>query len=208
MVDRPKLYAQFEGDEIDGKVYSLGDEISPSVDFGTRTYLIGLGRIGAHPPTVAAVIPSPGKALADMGRDELEATARSMVDLSGYDDDQLRDEIDRRRRAEAEHAEEQGKAPLTPPAPTPDNSAPGQPAPGSLSSAISEGDEETKPEGYDVLKDKPLGSMTTAQLNTVADAEGIAFDENVKTNADRAAVIQAKRDEAVAAEKAADAPTA
>ncbi|MBA2720090.1 MAG: hypothetical protein H0U52_12770 [Chloroflexi bacterium] len=49
--DAPMTYkANFEGDEIDGKRYGLGDTIAESVDAGTIAFLVQNGRITPNSP--------------------------------------------------------------------------------------------------------------------------------------------------------------
>lgn len=54
-----KYVANFNGDEIDGKTYQMGDPIAPSLDAGTAAYLTQIGRITAVSPDAVGV-PSGG----------------------------------------------------------------------------------------------------------------------------------------------------
>lgn len=45
LAPREKYIANFEGDEIAGKRYGLGEEIADDVDAGTIAYLVQIGRI-------------------------------------------------------------------------------------------------------------------------------------------------------------------
>lgn len=58
--ERRDVYvANFEGDEINGKRYSVGDEIADDVDGGTIAYLVGIGRI-THTTTADSKQPAVG----------------------------------------------------------------------------------------------------------------------------------------------------
>lgn len=75
MADEVKLYAQFDGDEFDGKRYALGDEVK-GLDAGTRDYLVSIGRISAAPP--AAVTAPLAVAIAEEAADQdVKARKRS-----------------------------------------------------------------------------------------------------------------------------------
>jgi hypothetical protein len=89
-MDRPKLYAQFDGDEIDGVTYGLGDEIKDTVDAGTIAFLEGRGRIASAPPSVSSMIPIVDKPLDAMNRAELERTFVAEADLSTASDEDLK----------------------------------------------------------------------------------------------------------------------
>lgn len=82
MADK-KYYAQFDGDEVDGKVYKLGEPLKDSVDAGTITYLVGMGRIGSTPPA------EPNKDAGDLGlpddSDPRTAQLRVLADLDPMD---------------------------------------------------------------------------------------------------------------------------
>ena len=176
-MDRAPLYAQFDGDEIDGKVYGLGDEILDKVDAGTRTVLTGMGRIAASRPTVPYSQPiDAGKHIDDMTRPELEQSALAALasTMSEASDDDLRRAI--------EHARETAE------------------------SRRNEAEDERKRQAagngagttsYDDLKDKPLGSLKTADLVTVAEAENVSIAD-ASTNPERVKLIQAERDKKAA----------
>ncbi len=178
---KPAYFAQFDGDEIDGKVYKIGDEIDASVGAGTMEYLKGIGRIAVTKPAEPNVIGSTDKPLAEMNRSELEAAARSLIDLSDYEDDQLRNEIER-RRALIEAEKTDGAA---------QNGQESQD--GDLT------DEEKasaeRQAAYDAVKDKPLADLKTAELQLVAEVEGADLTD-ASNNEKRVAAIQAKRDAA------------
>lgn len=162
--DKP-LYAQFDGDEFDGRRYALGEEIASDMGSGTIEYLKVTGRIGFAKPATSIVVPANDRPLDSMTRAELEATIRAETPIpADVSDDELRSRIeDVRAEAEAKRTAEADSA---------------------ASDEVS----------YDDLKDKPLAGMTTAQLEKVAFNEEVAFGAEVKTNADRASAIQAARD--------------
>lgn len=163
MPEAQTLYAMFDGDEIEGKRYALGDEIPADLNPGIKAVLLARGNISGTRPTVTTFsVPLDGvnKDVGDMSREELEgammvATRDKMAEAS---DDQLREAVSR-------YQADQGIE--TKPADT-----------GSTTGGEA----------------KPLDKMTTAELNETASAEGVEFGDDVKTNAQRAAAIQAKRD--------------
>lgn len=175
---KPVYFAQFDGDEIDGKVYKIGDEIDASVGAGTMEYLKGIGRIAVTKPAEPNVIGSTDKPVAEMNRSELEATARGMIDLSSYDDEDLRNEIGRRRAAiEADRSAQNG-----------------QESQGGDLTDEEKASAERKA-AYDAVKDKPLADLKTAELQLVAEVEGADLTD-ASNNEKRVAAIQAKRDAA------------
>ncbi len=118
MDDRKPHYALFDGDEVDGKRYALGDEIDASVDAGTLAYLIGIGRVGATPPAGVEKAPAgsaglpddsdpatmQAKVLADMDpasmtRDELIAHIGQLSTAEASDDDLRSGVLQLRERA-------------------------------------------------------------------------------------------------------------
>ena len=122
-MEKTKYFANFDGDDLNGHVYKLGEEIKDDVDGGTLNYLLQTGRISSTKPDTEAVMSAPAvddKPLALMDRAELERTALATIDLSGYSDEQLRERIEAHRAGdEAEDDEDEGAtggAP-TPPAP-------------------------------------------------------------------------------------------
>jgi len=120
--EKPKLYAQFDGDEFNGTRYALGDEVN-GLDAGTREFLTREGRIGATPPAAINATPSfQGKAPADMSRAELEAATLASIDLSNVTDEQLIARLEGQDDDEDEQEQgdriEQGEA-ASEPAPAP-----------------------------------------------------------------------------------------
>lgn len=116
-----EYYAQFDGDEVDGKVYKLGEKLKSSVDVGTITYLVGMGRIGSTRPS------EPNKDAGDLGlpddSDPRTAQLRVLADLDpmdmtreelvahlaelatdGREDDELREAVFGHRERAAERA--------------------------------------------------------------------------------------------------------
>lgn len=83
------LYAQFDGDEVEGRRYSLGEPVEIQ-NPGLIDILKIQGRVGTNRPAVTIVVPAADKSPDDMNRAELEAAARASIDLSHYDDDDLR----------------------------------------------------------------------------------------------------------------------
>jgi hypothetical protein len=97
-----RYFANFEGDEIDGVRYKIGEEIT-SKDVGVLAYLVSNGRITERAddddgdgsslgePGVGTGIPD-RKPVEDMRRPELLAEARRAFDahIGTADDDQLR----------------------------------------------------------------------------------------------------------------------
>ena len=91
-------FAQFEGLEVDGKRYALGDQISAKVDAGTLAYLSSVGQIGASRPALAIMVPAAEVPLSEMTREQLVATFRAeLVIPDDLDDDRLRDAIEAQR---------------------------------------------------------------------------------------------------------------
>lgn len=177
---RPPLFAQFDGEDINGKRYGLGDEIDASVPGAILDILSDQGRISANKPTViTAPLVGSDKAVEDMSRAELEGSALSIMSTRILDmsSDDLRDAIDRHRTEVERKAEEDA------------------------------GEAGTKDPADDAMTtdEKPLGQMKTDELNAVAAREEITFGDDVKTNPDRVKAIQAARD---AKAKAADTPAA
>jgi hypothetical protein len=166
------LFAQFDGDEIDGKRYAFGAQIDDSVDAGTRAVLLGMGRIATSPPAPAFGMPvDSGKPVADMTRPELAAAAQAAfaAQVADLDDDKLRDGITRHReQVEAARAEEQAKR---------DEAAAGN---------------EAGSTPYADLKDKPLTSLRTADLVVIAEEENVSLVD-ASTNAQRVDAIEKAR---------------
>lgn len=161
------LYAQFQGDEVDGKVYDLGEPLADTVDGGTRAYLESTGRFAATNPGTVISVPSADKPLEEMNRAELEATARSMVDLSSLSDDDLRGKLAQMRAAQGEEDED-----------------------ADLSRADAITDEDRA--AYEAIKEKPVDQLKTAELELVAKVEGVDLAE-AKNNGDRATAIETAR---------------
>lgn len=114
MADKTTYFANFDGDDINGKRYALGEEIADDVDAGTLAFLANTGRITTTAPDTGAVKTWPAldeKPLGDMTRDELEAAARASLNLSKLSDEELREGIERHRNAGGAEADD------TPPAP-------------------------------------------------------------------------------------------
>lgn len=98
--DKPTpLYAQFDGDEIDGKRYAIGEEIDLDRHTpGTLTYLSGLGRLGGSKPTEGVIIDTTVPVSA-MNRAQL------LAELSVHHaDDDLREAVQAKRDHEAGQA--------------------------------------------------------------------------------------------------------
>lgn len=177
---KPAYYAQFDGDEVEGKFYKLGDPIDEKVPAGTIEYLKSIGRIAVTKPAAASVVVPADLALEDMSREQLEATARSMIDLSSYDDDQLRSEIGRRRALiEEERREELAR-----------NGQESQDEPTDEEKAAAD-----RKAAYEALKNRPLAELKTDELKLVAEVEGVDLTD-ASNNEKRVAAIQAKRDAA------------
>jgi hypothetical protein len=98
-----ELYTQFDGEEIDGKRYKLGEAVSRDLDAGTVRYLIDTGRLSDTAPLPAdsgtMIPPLREPELHQMTRAELETAARNSLDLSDLSDDDLRRGIERNRSA-------------------------------------------------------------------------------------------------------------
>lgn len=164
MPDAIKYYAMFDGDEIEGTIYKLGDEIAANINPGIRMVLEARGNISTTRPTVTTfTVPLDGvnKDVADMSRADLEsammvATRDKVAEAS---DEDLRDAVTR-------YQESKGI-----------ETAPVGNGGGSSDGAA-----------------KPLDKMTTAELKEAAEKESVTFGDDVTTNAQRAAAIQAKRD--------------
>ena len=155
---RPPLFAQFDGLDISGNRYGLGDEIDADTPAPILDILSQQGQISANKPTViTAPLVGSSKPVEDMSRAELEGSVLSILSsqVINADDDKLRSTIeDHRSKVEDDAREEVGSdTPV-----------------------------------------KPLDKMTTAELVTTAGAESVTFGDDVKTNADRVAAIQAARD--------------
>jgi len=175
------LYAQFDGDEIDGTVYPLGAKIDDKVDAGTRLFLMERGRIAATKPPAVIVLPvDDGKPVEDMTRAELESSAMAAIAarMADASDDQLREAIEGGRDAvRAKAAEQQAGTPQAP-----------------VDSERGDGGDDNRvgTTPYDELKDKPLKGMKTADLVTVAEHENVSIVD-AKNNDDRANLIEAAR---------------
>jgi len=123
------LYTQFDGEEINGVRYKLGDAIERDVDAGTVRYLLQTGRLSDTPPNTDGVLLPPMREtpLLEMSRAELETTARNSIDLSELSDEELIKGIERHRNAARGEAIETGDAmegaetgtPTPSPTPTP-----------------------------------------------------------------------------------------
>lgn len=181
---RQPYYSQFDGESIGNKRYGLGDEIDSDTNPEILTILADQGRISTSKPTTLTVpLVGTDKPVEDMSRAELEGSALSIMStrILSMPSDDLRDAIDRHRaEAERKAGEDAGE--------------PGTKDPADDSMTNGTGTPETPPA-------KPLGQMTTAELNATAEAEEITFGEDVKTNPDRVKAIQTARD---AKAKAAD----
>ena len=161
---RPPLFAQFDGEDIAGTRYGLGDEIDASVPGAILDILSDQGRISANKPTViTAPLVGSDKAVEDMSRSELEGSALSIMStrILSMPSDDLREAIERSRAQDADGAKED--------APT-------------------EGEGTNDPDPA-----KPLAQQTTAELKATAAAEEITFGDEVKTNPDRVKAIEAAR---------------
>lgn len=95
--EEPSGYiANFNGDEIDGVTYQMGDRIADNVDQGTIAYLVQNGRITPTTPGAAGSpsgaegatgIPQPEKANAPT------LTAEQQADADKLKDDNTRDQL-------------------------------------------------------------------------------------------------------------------
>jgi hypothetical protein len=100
-MDRTPLYAQFDGDDVDGKRYELGEELSTDTDPGTVAYLTTNGRFAAvKPGDEDAHSYDTSTPTADMGRLALLAELGA-----GQSDETLREAVERKREHDAEEAE-------------------------------------------------------------------------------------------------------
>jgi hypothetical protein len=122
-MDPAKLYAQFDGDEVDGKRYALGEPLDEKVDFGTRSVIEASGRWATTPPDKDAHTSLPGlPSTLMMSRAELIAEL-----TAGMPDSDLRDALDRKREDEASRLkaaqDDQGAGSTTVPAGPLDGSA-------------------------------------------------------------------------------------
>lgn len=93
-MDRKPLFAQFDGDEVEGKRYAIGDELASDTDAGTVAYLTGTGRFSATPPDQASPIPAGAdrRPVAEMSRAEILAELGA-----GESDDRLREAVEMKR---------------------------------------------------------------------------------------------------------------
>jgi hypothetical protein len=108
MADKTTYFANFDGDEINGRRYGLGDPIDDDVDTGTLVYLAQTGRITATQPDKGALVEHPDAVdlpLGDMTRQQLESAALATINLSSYSDEELRQRIDESRRDQAARAD-------------------------------------------------------------------------------------------------------
>lgn len=209
MADAPtKLYAQFDGDEVNGKVYKLGEELAEGTDAGTRHFLTEAGRFTASVPLNVNTAPplASDKPVGDMTRQELHDTllAGAAERLDKMPEDELRSLVERdRARAESEEddvADDESDS-LDMGGQSGDEQSQGEEGGEQSSSETSEegGESEQAPVNpdYEALKDKPLSTLKTAELQIVAEAEGVDLTE-ADTNPKRVAAIQSKRDETAA----------
>lgn len=99
MDPKPPLYAQFDGDEVDGKFYGLGEVIDRDRHSAqTIGFLETNGRISATKPADPNA-PDASRPVASMSRAQLLAEL-----ADGEDDDSLREAVERRRERVAEDA--------------------------------------------------------------------------------------------------------
>jgi hypothetical protein len=174
----PILYAQFDGEDVDGKRYALGDPLDADINPGVRTYLVSAGRFASTNP-IATAAPT-GASLSDMPvedmtRAELESAAIAAMTARAAEasEEDLKRAITAHREMLADRAGE--GQPFTP--------SSGDAMPGTTPPAS----DPVTPEA------KPLKSQTTAELEATAQAEEITFGEDVKTNADRVKAIEDAR---------------
>lgn len=162
---KPTLYAQRDPVEIEDKRYSLGDPISEDHNPNALNLLQNQGIISANQPVAAASIPAAEKAIEDMSRAELEAAVmtRTKDEVAKRPDEDLREAL--RCMSGKDKPEDDGGA----------------------------GDGSTGGTPYADLKDKPLSSLKTADLDTIAREEGVSF-EGAKNNPDRVKAIEAHRE--------------
>lgn len=104
-MDRKPLFAQFDGDEVDGKRYGIGDELDGGTDAGTIAYLTGTGRFSATKPGEGSPIPAGAdrRPTADMSRAEILAELGA-----GESDDRLRDALEMKREKLDDDARQNG----------------------------------------------------------------------------------------------------
>lgn len=170
MVRTDKYFAQFDGVSIGDKRYPYGDVIDTAdLHPAVIEVLVQQGQISSNNPTPASTVPT----LADldsMTRAQLEAEAHEAIKarMAEATDDQLRETIERHR------------------ATTGDDDARGDTGDGMG------GDGSVGGTPYADLKDKPLSTLKTADLDTIAREEHVDFAD-AKTNADRVKAIEAKR---------------
>jgi hypothetical protein len=117
---RPIYYSQFDGENIGGTRYGLGDAIDEDTNPEILTILAEQGRISANKPTsITAPLVGSDKSVEDMSRAELEGSALSIMStkILAADDDKLRQTIELHREDEANKNRDDsddGKEPETP----------------------------------------------------------------------------------------------
>lgn len=156
-------YAQFDGEEIAGTRYALGDKIDADVHPAVLQVLADQGRISSNVPAGSSVIVTETKPVDEMNRVELRAAALDAfaTQMDSMSDDELRAGV---KRHQDGAGEDDGGA----------------------------GDGSTGGTPYADLKDRPLGNMKTADLDTIAREEGVDF-AGATNNPDRVKAIEAAR---------------
>lgn len=152
-MDPATLYAMFDGDDIDGKRYALGDPIDADINVGVRNLLVAQGRISSAKPDGSGIVTDTTRNPADMSRAELLAELSSDMP-----DDKLADAVAQKRAQQADT------------------------------------DDDGEDESYAALKDRDPATLKTAELAIVAEAEGVTFSDDDKTNALKAAAIVSARE--------------
>lgn len=161
------FYAQFDGEDVAGKRYALGEKIDGDTHPQVLRVLRDQGRIAETPPTTFPVpLSGSDKDVGDMTRSELEAAALAAFhsQVRDMDDDALRAGVTRHRErveagSETDDSDDSGSADTTLP------------------------------------DERALGRMNTADLTAQAEREGVNLD-GADTNAARVQAILAARNPA------------
>lgn len=169
-----KYFAQFDGVDVDGKRHGYGEEVDTAdLHPAVVSVLIQQGQISSNSPVASVVVMGEGTTkVEDMSRADLQReatelfTAQFRKEVENASTETLRGMVDHgREKAREDNAADDDKG-------AGDGSVGGTP--------------------YADLKDKPLGGLKTADLDTIAREEGVSFD-GAKSNADRVAAIEAAR---------------
>lgn len=182
MADQLTYYSQFDGQDVGGKRYALGEAIDSGTPLGLLSILTGMGKVATTKPNTDSGVVIVGEAetkpVANMNRPELERAAINIMSarVGAVDDDTLRRMISEHQAAQAE-GDPEGDAHEADDGMTDNDDGAGE------------------GEGDGGADDKPLSRQTTAELTATAEREGVTFGEDVKTNPDRVAAIEAAREE-------------